>query len=559
MSENNQTQKQKLSLAEQVAKAAEGKDTSVPADVIIQKGQSLKTKSISGYGQTDLDENILRARIKFCIILLQKVGKPANQSNVMKLLGFNKNTQYTLLTNEKRFVEELFKDMSYDQQSPENRKDPTITEHTYDTIGSLIIGSEVYTLNQLLFAQHLKPIFDERLNDPIKIVNPNNISIGSKDAISSTDLMAGLIWMVLDNRKYFHHSMSLQNTYKYCEYLNDLIRTIAYSGTVHSRNNSYDYLHRMDKRYQFLGLIERYGSYRTGIRSYKYRYTETLEDIMKEVVELFKKISIAPSTEVIENSDIIIEKDMLNKLNTRDLYILLNELDGYNEKKGYVIKNSSTIKDKQNSRVYSLFTGIKSETRKVLGFINYDISTCMQTIVAAFVDMTKYPVHQQLLDDKHTFRANLSEELNVDINMVKKIISSADNGKKHNRIRHKSITLCKYVDESDTLINEFYEVIKRTNPDMIEIAEHFANDLLEYDGKDEKGNMKFKRLGVNPYSRFFFIWTQIERKIRHVMMSCFDGFVHEVHDAVYSKQSIDTSILEQAVASQVGINVKIEH
>ena len=58
----------------------------------------------------------------------------------------------------------------------------------------------------------------------------------------------------------------------------------------------------------------------------------------------------------------------------------------------------------------------------------------------------------------------------------------------------------------------------------------------------------------NKYSLFFFVWTQIEREIRHAMMGCFSGFVHEVHDAVYSKEVVDISILEQT-----GILVKIEH
>jgi hypothetical protein len=43
------------------------------------------------------------------------------------------------------------------------------------------------------------------------------------------------------------------------------------------------------------------------------------------------------------------------------------------------------------------------------------------------------------------------------------------------------------------------------------------------------------------------------------MMNCFSGFVHEVHDAVYSKEVVDISILEQTVLEQTGISVKIEH
>jgi len=58
---------------------------------------------------------------------------------------------------------------------------------------------------------------------------------------------------------------------------------------------------------------------------------------------------------------------------------------------------------------------------------------------------------------------------------------------------------------------------------------------------------------------FFFIWTQWERQIREVMMSCFDNptACHQVHDAIYSRQKIDPKLIEAAVLEQTGFSVKI--
>lgn len=78
-------------------------------------------------------------------------------------------------------------------------------------------------------------------------------------------------------------------------------------------------------------------------------------------------------------------------------------------------------------------------------------------------------------------------------------------------------------------------------------------------GYDKKQPKLQQTTEFNKYSLFFFIWTQIEREIRHSMMSCFEGFVHEVHDAVYSKEIVEISLLEQKVLEHTGIKVKIEH
>jgi hypothetical protein len=45
------------------------------------------------------------------------------------------------------------------------------------------------------------------------------------------------------------------------------------------------------------------------------------------------------------------------------------------------------------------------------------------------------------------------------------------------------------------------------------------------------------------------------------MVQCFNASeaCHEVHDAVYSREEVDTKMLEQAVFETTGFSVKISH
>jgi len=65
--------------------------------------------------------------------------------------------------------------------------------------------------------------------------------------------------------------------------------------------------------------------------------------------------------------------------------------------------------------------------------------------------------------------------------------------------------------------------------------------------------------GKKDTSIYFFIWTQWERQIRESMMSCFNNpsSCHQVHDAVYSKQIIDSVTIEEKVLEYTGFKVQI--
>jgi hypothetical protein len=77
--------------------------------------------------------------------------------------------------------------------------------------------------------------------------------------------------------------------------------------------------------------------------------------------------------------------------------------------------------------------------------------------------------------------------------------------------------------------------------------------------KQDKKEYEFIKDGVKESSLFFFIWTQYERAIRKAMVQCFNASeaCHEVHDAVYSREEVDTKMLEQAVLDATDFRVKI--
>ncbi len=217
----------------------------------------------------------------------------------------------------------------------------------------------------------------------------------------------------------------------------------------------------------------------------------------------------------------------------------LTSIKGVDSFGNYVVTYNEI--DRQESRKYNLFSSINSDTRNNLGYINYDISAALQSIVFNFLDVSKYPAHEQMLTDKHLFRENLSNELNISVKAVKVALTAADNGQlKHNLIS-KSTLFAAYVSETDSIVKEFTDYIVANRPNLYSTAIKYA-DLSK------------------KYSIFFFIWTQIERQIRDVMSKSFlnQADVREVHDAVYSKEVVDVDDMIRNVSDELGLDIKIE-
>ncbi len=103
------------------------------------------------------------------------------------------------------------------------------------------------------------------------------------------------------------------------------------------------------------------------------------------------------------------------------------------------------------------------------------------------------------------------------------------------------------------------EIIDNAEPQILSRAIEFSDYKLRKIWTKGKRKPDFIKDGKKESSIFFFIWTQWKRQIRESMMLSFDDpkACHQVHDAVYSRQSIDPETIEAKVLDNTGFTVKI--
>ena len=331
-------------------------------------------------------------------------------------------------------------------------------------------------------------------------------------------------------------------------------RVISGSGRIKAKQKNIRWLNEEDT-YLLKAKLFNASSYQPGTHSMKYEPIELAEKIMSTVFELFKLLEFKKKVVECQVLDFIITMNNLSAVRLRDVMLLLSDCISYDD--GFVIR--PRLEDRQYSRIYSVFTSISSETRKVLGFTNYDIGAALQTICLQRVDEPSlYPVHQELMNDKIAFRAKVQRETGKDYKWVKKELSKINNEKDTMPKRYeKSQTLKAYYREAMLLRKE---IISSAEPLMRSRAEEFAKPKWEKSSWNRtKNEYDWITYEKKESSIFFFIWTQWERQIREAMMSCFNepSACHQVHDAVYSKQIIDPRDIEEKVFMDTGFKVQI--
>lgn len=343
----------------------------------IAQGTASSESCQAGFQLSPWDENELIDKIIQCMIILNHYKYSISKSRIFKLLGLDKNSIYRKNENEYK-ISELINDIFHAQYVYSRSQDPAFTEHMHSTKSSINVGSGItfdttlfnqtisslhLTPNQGIYAAAILPIFNKKINFPIKIgLNQNEFAPHT--------LMTLVLLIALLKNDWFYPNMKLENLFTYAHHLNNFIQQVISSGRVHSQNTSLDYLYRKDRRYSFLQLIGRIGAYRVGYRSFEYKATSTLLDILKDAIDVFNHLELELVKESPKSSDIIVTPKMAQAIEPRDFFILLNHLKGSNSEGDYVIDNTSTITDRQNSRVYSLMTSLRSRTRTQLGFIN---------------------------------------------------------------------------------------------------------------------------------------------------------------------------------------------
>jgi len=364
-----------------------------------------------------------------------------------------------------------------------------------------------------------------------------------------------LTTMALKDMKLISGNFTQKKQQRYGEHVfESYLLAVTGSGRIKARNKHIRFLNEEDTK-QLKAKLFTTSSYQAGVRSMEYTPTATVEAIMRKVFAFLDTTIFKRNDIVLQPLDFVVTKEQLHQIRLHDVMLLLSCCTGYND--GFIIRPEIT--DDQYSRVYSVFTSISSDTRTLLGFKNYDIGSALQTICLQLVDNpSRYPLHQELMNDKNKFRHKIMLETGNDLAWAKKEFSKANNLDNMPKRYKQYPTLQAYYKEA-VLLRE--EVIQGVDATILERAELFAKPKWRKKWVKGKKEPEYIVDRVKESSLFFFIWTQHEREIREAMMSCFNTpeACHQVHDAVYSREEVDMQVLENAVLEVTGFEVKISH
>lgn len=372
---------------------------------------------------------------------------------------------------------------------------------------------------------------------------------------------------------------------------------------IHSKNKYAQYLLTQLNKVSFIDLLfNRTNAYSTGndrLAAYakKWSLTPLTEEItakmVSKVIPIIKEAAIGEGVTVNtthieapicseesvtqeynpELSSVDIEVDHLVNLSVPSIIQLVN-LAAPSSKCGCIsvsLMNLSSA-DPSLGRTYNVFTSLRSEERKELGFNNYDISGGIQIISFGILyryasslyrtadDLfSEYPMifrYGWEPDYKAQLRAKISEGLGVPVDEVKALLTAYANGS--HRSVDGSSELEQFKAESDSLRREVTALIYRNERPILDAAirqsKHRFPEGMDWSSlSPEEPEMARMKSSV-----YFFIWTYFEKQIRDAMLSVVDDGI-PLHDAIYSRHQIPFSVFEQAVVEQTGFEVKISH
>lgn len=369
-------------------------------------------------------------------------------------------------------------------------------------------------------------------------------------------LMEHITLLALKDLKLINSNFSFRKQTSYGKHIyNMYLKCISGSGRVKSCFDSLRFLNEQDTLQLKPKLFNTSNlRYQVGVYSMKYEPTVLCERLFEHVFELIKAIDFKHKNIDLKSLDFIVDINLLKDIKLRDVMLLMNDCIGYMN--GFVIRPQP--EDKQKSRVYSVMTSISSETRTKLGFKGYDIGCAMQTICMNLVkDIKKYPLHLEYVNDKHAFRQRIMRETDKDITWVKKIFSAIDNMAKLPKKIDKYQTISEYFKEALRLRKE---IVEGAEIELKYNADRFAKNkiIIRWHGIGNKPTFE-QSIEKKESSMFFFIWTQWEREIREHMKLAFlhPKACHDVHDAIYSKEIVEPSIIEEKVKELTGFKIKI--
>ncbi|BBP44299.1 hypothetical protein [Thiosulfativibrio zosterae] len=284
--------------------------------------------------------------------------------------------------------------------------------------------------------------------------------------------------------------------------------------------------------------------------------------------EQFKSLFSVSSSNITSPYQTSVSIDMLDELSIPSLFALLSHASPSYIDAGQLLVSTRHLAstDESDGRSYNVFTRLSSSERKLLGYYNYDISSCLQ--IVSFGLLYRYSSNPELFSDyclvfnyawdtdfKRSFRQQISNDIVIDESDVKKELTAFANGKRNSHLEHPMLEM--FQQQSDRLRREVLALIFTYEPDVFAIA-------LSQSRKDLPDNVNWidieapeePALAYAKSSVFFFVWTYYEKQIRDAMLSLVDDGI-PLHDAIYSRRIVSPDTFEKAIFDQTGFEVKI--
>jgi len=261
---------------------------------------------------------------------------------------------------------------------------------------------------------------------------------------------------------------------------------------------------------------------------------------------------------------LIAKKSVIEQFEQSSLFCLLKQSVKATKDAIYVPIKHRAKASEYLGRTYNVFCSIRSEERKKLGYIGYDMSAALQSICLQLINAKKedYPILLEYANNKEykkQIRAEIAEALDIDVDEVKSQLTAYANGSKKDIGRHEHYRA--FQTESNKLRKAVLRYVSLYDKDVLinaRLQSRKWNALKkEIDWTDTETIETWKEMQAKS-SVFFFVWTYYERHIRQAMLEHYfeDGI--EVHDAVYSKIDIDPKLLKKAICDWTEFNITIE-
>ena len=263
-----------------------------------------------------------------------------------------------------------------------------------------------------------------------------------------------------------------------------------------------------------------------------------------------------------ENKDMAeINIHVLKDFDINSVFHLLIRTTGISQGKILVPIKHDGSTDESLGRSYNVFCRLRSQERLKLGFISYDMSAALQTISLHLIGASEaaYPMLWKYTHDKaykKHIRAEIAQALTVDEEVVKKKLTAYANGSVTGIKQHKHYKA--FQEESDRLRRTVLKHVEQKEPEVFKRArEQSRRELpeeLDWSDTERKETPEEMR---NTASVFFFVWTWYERLIRKAMLTVLPGGI-ELHDAVYSKADVPVEVVQDAIRTGTGFDIRIE-